>query len=445
MVNDLKMSRRDFSKSAVMGAASLALSAGPAVRNVLGANDRIGLGVIAVGHQGRFDLGAFMRTKQVDVVALCDVWDVCLREALAELELSSEKVKLYKDFRKILDHKDVDAVLVVTPEHWHAIPTIMACEAGKDVYVEKPLSLTILEGRRMVEAANTHDRVVQCGTQQRSGEHFKKVAELIRNGRIGRLTEADTWIFSGTSTHTMLANHPDSDPPEGLDWDMFLGPAPYHHYNRGRHITWNWWWQTGGGQLTNWGVHLIDIVHWATGADAPQTVVASGGRFVSPGFFEVPDTVSVTYEYPGTKVNESGFLARFTDHSGRGPDGHPYGMQFFGTEGTLFVDREGYTIWPKDIVHDGAEGFGPTAVETGDGTPQHQPHVENFLECVRSRKKPNSDIETTHRSTSACIMGNISYRLRRKLQWDRDKEQFVDDDQANKLLTREYRKPWKVA
>ena len=200
----LKMSRRDFSKSAVLGTVSLALSAGPAVRNVLGANDRIGVGLIGSGNQGRYDLGSFIKTNQVDVVALCDVWDVRLSDTFVALNLSPEKVKSYKDFRKLLENKDLDAVIVATPEHWHAIPMIAACEAGKDVYVEKPISHTILEGRRMVEAANKNNRVVQCGTQQRSGEHFQKVAELLRSGRIGRVTEADTWVLRGTSVQSRM-------------------------------------------------------------------------------------------------------------------------------------------------------------------------------------------------------------------------------------------------
>jgi predicted dehydrogenase len=446
MMDGLKMSRRDFNKSAVLGTASLALSAGPAVRSVAGANDRIGVGLIGSGNQGRYDLGSFIKTGQVDVVALCDVWDMRLRETLIGLDLSSEKVKTYGDFRKLLEHKDIDAVIVATPEHWHAIPMIAACEAGKDVYVEKPISHTILEGRRMVEAANKHGRVVQCGTQQRSGEHFKKVAELLRNGRIGRVTEADTWVLRGTSVQSrMHTPYPDTEPLEGLDWDMWLGPAPYHHYNRNRHMGWGGFWETGGGELTNWAPHLIDIVHWGLAVDAPRTVVACGGQFIAAGVFETPDTIEASYEYPGTSVNENGFLVKFYNRAGRGPDDHQYGMQFFGTEGTLFINREGYTIWPMDLVHDGWETFGPSALTTGDGTPQHQPHVENFLACVRSRQKPNSDIETTHRATSACIIGNISYKLGRKLQWDRDKEQFVGDAEANKMLTKQYRKPWLVS
>jgi len=203
-MDSLKMSRRDFHKSAVLGTASLAVSAGPAVRNAVGANDRIGVGLIGSGNQGRYDLGSFIRTGQVDVVALSDVWDMRLRETMIGLDLAPEKVKTYADFRKLLEHKDIDAVIVATPEHWHAIPMIAACEAGKDVYVEKPISHTILEGRRMVEAANQHHRVVQCGTQQRSGEHFRKVAELLRNKRIGRVTEADTWVLRGTSVQSRM-------------------------------------------------------------------------------------------------------------------------------------------------------------------------------------------------------------------------------------------------
>ena len=214
-MESLKMSRRDFNKSTVLGTVSLALSAGPPVRNVLGANDRIGVGLIGSGNQGRYDLGSFIKTNQVDVVAICDVWDLRLRETLVGLNLSSQKVKSYKDFRKLLEHKDVDACIVATPEHWHAIPTIAACEAGKDVYVEKPTSHTILEGRRMVEAANKNNRVIQCGTQQRSGDHFQKVAELLRSGRIGRVTEADTWVLRGTSVQSrMNTAYPDTDPPE---------------------------------------------------------------------------------------------------------------------------------------------------------------------------------------------------------------------------------------
>ena len=444
-MESLKMSRRDFNKSAVLGATSLALSAGPAVRNVIGANDRIGVGLIGSGNQGRYDLGSFVKTNQVDVIALCDVWDQRLNQAFVDLNLSSEKVKTYKDFRKLLDRKDIDAVLVATPEHWHAIPMIMACEAGKDVYVEKPTSHTVLEGRRMVEAANKNNRVVQCGTQQRSGEHFRKVAELIRNGRIGRVTEADTWVSAGTSVQSRLQTpYPDTDPPEGLDWDTWLGPAPYHHYNRSRHLTWSWWWDTGGGELTNWAPHLIDIVHWATEADAPRTVVASGGRYVSAGVFEIPDTVAATYEYPGTAVNENGFLVKFYEHTGRGPDGHQYGMQFYGTEGTLFVNREGYTIWPMDLVHDGWETLVPRQWKRAMVRLNTSRTWRTSWNAFAHARSPTR-ISRPRTGRPAPALSEISLT-----GWGGScvgtatRNSLLAMTEANKMLTKEYRKPWKV-
>ncbi len=436
-----KMTRRDFNKSTTLGVVSLALSAGPAVRNVLGANDRMGVGLIGAGNQGRFDLSSMLRTGQVDAVAVADVYDLCVALTLDAPGMSS-KTKGYKDFRRLLEHKDIDAVIVATPEHWHGIPMILACQAGKDVYVEKPASHTIYEGRKMVEATRQYQRVVQCGTQQRSGEHFQKVAKMIRGGKIGTVTFVEAWLTGGfTREQRKLAPPADSDPPPGFDWDFWLGPAPFHPYNRSRR-GFTGFWETGGGEMTNWGPHLIDVIHWAMGVDAPVTVAASGSRYASQGLYETPDTIEVVYEYPPCAVSDHGFAARFSQHLGRGPDEHAYGTQFYGTDGTLFVNREGYTLWPAQATQDVWETFGPTQVMKGDGAAQHQPHVVNFLDCMKSRQKPNSDMETTHRSTSACILANISLRLGRKLHWDSNQEQISGDAEANKMLNEERRKPW---
>ncbi len=443
-MDNWKMTRRDFNKSATLGAVSLALSAGPAVRNVLGANDRIGLGLIGAGNQGRYNFTSMLRTEQVDPVAVADVYDLCVALTLDAPTMPPGKTKGYRDFRKLLEHKDIDAVIVATPEHWHGIPTILACAAGKDVYVEKPTSHTIYEGRKMIEAMTRYNRVISCGTQQRSGEHFQKVVELIRGGKIGRITYVEAWLYGGfTREQRRQAAPPDSDPPPGFDWDFWLGPAPYHPYNRSRR-GFTGFWETGGGEMTNWGPHLIDVIHWAMGADAPTTIAASGGRYASQGIYETPDTIEVIYEYPPCPLNDRGFVARFTNHLGRGPEGKTYGTQFCGTDGTLFVNREGYTIWPANPISDVWETFGRTEVEKGDGTPQHQPHVVNFLECVKSRQKPNADLETTHRATSACMLANVSLRLGRKLRWDGKQEQFVGDAEANKMLNEERRKPWNI-
>ncbi len=261
---NLEITRRDFNKALAGAAVGMLASAGPFARTVLGANDRIGVGLIGAGGMGQYDLKDFLRTSQVDAIGIADPFVPNLDRAL---ELTDGKAKGFKDFRAILDNKDIQAVIIATPDHWHAIPMIMACEAGKDVYVEKPLSHTLAEGRKMVQAAAKHNRVVQVGTQQRSGEHFQKAVELVRSGKIGKVTLAKTWIHSNSWPEGM-GNPPDGDPPSWLDWDLWLGPAPYHAYNRNRCIgSFRSFWDYSGGTLTDWGVHLLDIVHWAMGVD----------------------------------------------------------------------------------------------------------------------------------------------------------------------------------
>ena len=439
----LKMTRRDFGRSAAMTVASLSLASGPLTRNVLGANDRVRVGLIGAGGMGQADLRDFLQTGQVDCVAIADPFEPNLHDAIG---MTLGKAKGYKDFRRILEQKDIDAVIIATPDHWHAIPMMMACEAGKDVYVEKPLSHTLREGRKMVETAAKYNRVVQVGTQQRSGEHFQKAVELVQSGKIGKVTCAETWIY-WTIYPEGIENPPDSDPPPCLDWDLWLGPAPYRPYNRNRCIyNFRWFWDYSGGNMTDWGTHLIDVVHWAMGVNAPKTVVANGGIFVLQDNRETPDTFEAMFEYPASSASGKEFIVKFGNRVGgsRGPDDHAAGIQFFGTDGTLFVDRSGYTLWPE-ARRVGPERVRDSHVIRSDGSAQHYPHVLNFLDCLRSRQKPNSDLETTHRSTSAGHVANIAFKLGRKLRWDGQREQFMDDPEANKMLTKEYRKPWKIA
>jgi predicted dehydrogenase len=438
-----KMTRRDFGKSAAMTVASVALAAGPLARNVLGANDRVRIGLIGAGGMGQANLRDFLRTDQVDCVAIADPYEPNLDNAIG---MTLGKAKGYKDFRRILEQKDIDAVIIATPDHWHAITMMMACEAGKDVYVEKPLSHTLHEGRRMVETAAKYNRVVQVGTQQRSGEHFQKAVELVQSGKLGKVTCAETWIHSNTFPEG-IESPPDSDPPAWLDWDLWLGPAPSRPYNRNRCIyNFRWFWDYSGGILTDWGTHLIDIVHWAMGVNAPKTVVANGGIYVLQDNRETPDTLDVTFEYPTSPASAKEFIVRFSNRvcNSRGPDGHTYGIQFFGTDGTLFVDRSGYTLWPE-ARRVGPERVADSRLIKSDGSAQHYPHVLNFLDCLKSRQRPNSDLETTHRSTSAAHLANIAFKLGRKLRWDGQREQFIEDPEADKMLTKEYRKPWKIS
>ena len=280
------MDRRDFVKTAGLA---------PFVGEVRGANDRIVVGQIGLGGRGKYELSVCLRNAGVRIAAVCDVYRPLVDGAVSML---GGKVDGYQDFRRILERKDIDAVFVSTPDHWHAIAAIMACQAGKDVYCEKPLTHTILEGRRMVEAARKYNRVVQTGSQQRSAEHYAKVVELIRGGYIGKVSFVECWNVIN-SVPDGMGNPPDADPPEGLDWDMYLGPAPMRRYNRNRFIyNFRWFWDYGCGMMTDWGAHHFDIIHWAMNVDAPLTAACAGGKYCLEDNSETPDAFAMDLEYP---------------------------------------------------------------------------------------------------------------------------------------------------
>jgi predicted dehydrogenase len=439
-----KIDRRDFIKSTAVGAlsAGMALHASSASGGVLGSNDRVVTGFIGLGRMGQSNLKDFLKQQDVDVAAVCDVYAPNLDKAAA----LAPKAEKHKDFRRILDRKDIDAVVVSTPDHWHALPMIMACQVGKDVYVEKPLSHTIDEGRKMVQAARKHNRIVQVGTQQRSGKHFQNAVELVRGGKIGKVSFVRTWNF-GNQFPSGIGNPADCNPPSELDWDMWLGPAPKVSFNPNRFGVnpnnfsyFRWFWDYAGGMVTDWGIHLLDIVQWAMGVDYPQAVTASGGKFYLQDNRETPDTLLVTYEYPGwicTYENRECNGSRIFDKG--------YGITFHGTEGTLFVDRSGFEILPE--TRRGSDNKPINRMEPmkeANSNDQHLTHVRNFLDSVKSRQKPISDVEIGHRSTSTALLANISYRTRRRIEWDGKNERIVGDSEASKLLSRHYRKPWSL-
>jgi predicted dehydrogenase len=435
----MSISRRDFVKDSTITAigTGLALSSGPFAGKVLGANEKITVGVIGCGSQGRWNMRDFLRQPDVQIAAVCDVYEANLNQAR---EMTDGKAAAYKDFRKLLEQKDIDAVIIATPDHWHAMPAIHACDAGKDVYVEKPLSHTIQEGRKMVEAARRNKRVVQMGTQQRSGKHFQQAVDIVRSGKLGKVVFVRTWNY-GNELPQGIGNPPDTDPLPGLDWDMWLGPAPYVRYNRNRCLgNFRWFWDYAGGKITDWGTHLIDVVHWALDVDAPATVYAAGAKYYIQDNRETPDNLEVTYEYPGFMMNYSNRIV-----NGYGIDGHSYGIQFQGTQGTLFVDRSGFEFTPE-LQRVGDESAPPAEKPfKGEGSPQHLPHVRNFLDCVKSRQAPASEIEIGHRSTTAALLGNIALKVKQKINWDGKKEQIVGNTEAATLLTKQYRSPWKLA
>jgi predicted dehydrogenase len=443
-----RMTRRDFHSTAISGAAVLttALSAG----RVLGANERVRLGFIGLGNRGDQVLDAFLAHKDCDIAAICDIHQPYLDFAATKIKGKPEQ---FHDYRKLLE-KNLDGVVICTPDHWHALQTIHACEAKKDVYVEKPLSLCVEEGRKMVEAARKHNRIVQVGIQRLSSSLGQEVTKFIRGGGIGKVTAVRAFHVQNEWPKG-IGNPPDEDPPKGFDWDAWLGPAPMKKYNRNRTFyRFRWFYDHSGGQLTNFGVHYLASIQWALGADAPKAVVAMGGKFANYDNREVPDTMEVMWHYPGdVLVTFSQFNATAAPGAAR-----PCEVEFRGTKGTLYLNTNGYEVVPDVILVNEFPARTPTdrlkerGYRTGGkplieakkvpGRILDSEHARNFLDCVRSRKRPNCDVEFGHRATTAPLIANIAHRTKAYLEWDAKAERFTNSEAANKLLRYTYRKPY---
>jgi predicted dehydrogenase len=420
-------------------------------RSVLGAAERVRVGFIGVGNRGDQVLDAFLEQPDVEIAAVCDLYRPYVDFAVARC--GGSRPKGVSDYRRLLDMNDLDAVAIGTPDHWHALQTIHACQAGKDVYVEKPLSLCVAEGRKMVEAVRKYERVCQVGIQRASSPMVNEAADLIRGGGIGKVTAARCFHVQNEWPNG-IGNPPDEPAPDGLDWDAWLGPAPKVPYNRNRTFyRFRWFFDYSGGQLTNFGVHYTDTIQRALGQDAPLAVVAMGGKLASSDNREIPDTMEVLWTYPGgtlvsfTQINTNAALAA----------ARPCEIEFRGTKGTLYLSGGGYEIVPDDITvkefpartpldrslergyRTGAKPvIEPKQVKGDAGTAAH---VRNFLDCVKSRKTPSCDIEAGHRRTSATLLGNIALRTKAYLEWDRTAERFTNNPEANTRLRYEYRPP----
>ncbi|HET8549610.1 MAG TPA: Gfo/Idh/MocA family oxidoreductase [Bryobacteraceae bacterium] len=436
------MLRRNFLRTSAAGAT--ALSAG----SVLGANERVNVGLIGCGGRGRL-VGRLMR--EAPNVAFTAVADVYQTNADRAREWAGSDARGFQDFRKLLELKDVDAVLIATPDHWHAIASVLACEAGKDVYVEKPTSLTIREGRAMVRAARRYNRIVQVGTQHRSAPHFRKIADMIQGGAIGKVNFVRVWN-SVNLTPEGIGRKSVQDPPAGLDWDMYLGPSPKVPFNPNRFLgTYRYFTDYSGGYITDFGNHRLDTMQQIMGVTAPRTISASGGRFVLRDDGNVPDFLTVTYEYDGfivtyegSNLNGHGMGGRTPGHryyGSRGEWDQPNGIAFYGTEATIFAERIGWEIFPEPETPRRRPQRSVKRYWENNEEPTRA-HAANFIECVRSRKPPNAEVEIGHRSTSLCLLGNIAYKTGRKLHWDAQREDFTGAPDASALLTRTLRKPW---
>jgi len=445
-------SRREFLKTSAAGiaGAGAALSHRPArastaasSRQVAGANRRIRAGLIGCGGMGTNDLRAMLRAG-AQCVALCDVDDEQSARAKASIakDFSQTPDLVTRDFRRVLDRKDIDAVVVGTPDHWHALQTVMACQAGKDVYVEKPLSLSIGEGRIMVDVARRHQRVVQMGTQQRSAPHFAEAVEYAKSGQLGKIRLVKTWAYQDWMGNIPV--EPDTAPPPTVDYDMWLGPAPKRPFNRNRfHFNFRWFYDYSGGLMTDWGAHMIDIANWGMDVRAPRAAVSVGGKFGFPDDAEeTPDTQQALWELDGFSM-----VWEHATAIGQGPYQRDHGVAFHGNNGILVVDRGGWEVFPETVTERGKGKQYRMAGEPRRGTGginSHQAHVENFLECLDSRARPRSDVEIGHYSMIACHLANIAFRLRRRVNWDVDGERVTGDEEAQAMVMAPYREPWSL-
>jgi predicted dehydrogenase len=383
------------------------------------------MAVMGVRGRGRGIVSGFSAFDDVEIRYLCEIDDSVVANGLKALNPKHGKTpKVEKDLRRILEDKEVTAVAIAAPDHWHALATIWACQAGKDVYVEKPVSHNVVEGRRMVEAARKYNRIVQVGTQRRSGEDFHAAREFVRSGKLGKVPYVRTWI---TGNRPTIGRKPDSPTPAGVDYNLWLGPAPERPFNRNRfHYEWHWFWDYGTGEIGNNGVHALDIVRMVLGLDAPTRITSTGGVHFYDDDRDTPDTQLAAFDFPGTTVTWEQCI---WSKDQLDPAGW---ITMVGEKGTL-VFRHGKG-W---VVRNGEKA-------EHAGAPIEVPHLRNFIECVRSRRAPNADIEEGHKSTRLCHLGNIAYRVGRTIRFDGATESIPGDAEAGQLLSRTYRKPFVV-
>jgi predicted dehydrogenase len=435
-----RVSRREF-VGATAGAAAVLASG----RSALGANEKVRFALIGSGSRGNQLLDLFLPRTDLDFVAVADVDDKHAGQTAERIKKSKgNSPKAVRDYRELLDNKEIDAVVIATPDHWHALPAIQAAMAGKDIYVEKPVGHNVAEGRAMIAAARKFDRVMAVGTQQRSSENFQKAIDTVKSGKLGKVFWIQTWNFENISPVGM-GRPSDCDPPQGIDYDRWLGPAPKRGYNPNRcHLLFRWFFDYAGGMMSDWGVHLNDIALWALDAKGPQAVTSTGGIVTTDDNRDTPDTLQVVYDFPGCTLTYS-----MRKGNGLKFNGHDYGILFCGTEGSLMLDRSGHEIIPDKVTLPYGiklvQGDRPlrkidlSASQFKAKDDGGNAHVADFMDCLKTRKRPVADIEIAHRSTNTCHLGNIAYKVGRKLFWDTETETFRNDPEANAYLSREAR------
>ena len=386
-------------RRAFLGAAGAGFVALPASGRAA-AGERVRVAVIGLRSRGLDHLKLFAADPGAEVVAVCDIDDAMIARAMKSTSSTGGKtIRTEKDFRRLLDDKSIDAVSIATPDHWHALLTVMACQAGKDVYVEKPASHNVVEGRRMVEASRNYRRIVQVGTQRRSAPWVAEAIQHVREGKIGKVGMARAWIHQ---VRKEIGHGKPAPVPAGVDYAMWQGPAPDRPFYPNRfHYNWHWFWNWGTGELGNNGIHGVDIARWGLGVDAPLSVASSGGKFIFDDDQEVPDTQITTWKFPSTCL-----VWEHRMWSTHPAEGSGFGVAFYGDKGTLIIGEKNWRI---------EDGDGSRGQPGPDG---QKLHVKNFLDCVKSRDKPNADIEIGHLSTRLCLLGNIAFRTGKNLTFD---------------------------
>jgi len=437
MLNRAPFSRRGFFREAAAGVAGLAASDALArqsdapPRRAAAANERLRLGVIGLRTQGTIVAKAFIKTGRADIGAVCDVDQKVLDAQAAQIESAQGKqVEKHNDFRRVLDRSDLDAVVIATPDHWHAIIAIAACQAGKDVYLEKPCAHNVAECRRIAQAAQTHGRIIQHGTMQRSGAHFQEAREYIRAGRLGKIVLVRCYSILGRAP---IGHKPVAPAPPHLDYDFWLGPAPAKPYTEKRcHYNWRFMWDYGTGDMGNWGVHWLDMPLWMLDLGWPIAVSCSGGKYVHDDDKETPDTQTALYEYSNlTVLWELRMWSRFPNDGGISDSGT--GVTFYGDEQVLALNRAGWKALQKDESD--------VLVQRHARNDSLLAHANDFIESVQSRKAPVADIASGHISAAVSLLGNVALLAGETIRYNPQTHQ-LDKPAHNHFLTRTYREKW---
>ena len=436
------MKRRNFLKAgAAVYATGGLMPATKVSAKVNSANETLNVGVIGCNGMGNNNLRSMLLSPNVRCAALCDVDDSVLARRKSEIVRDyGNTPALYKDYRRLLDRQDIDAVIIATPDHWHCLQMVDAVSAGKHVYVEKPISNSISEANRMLEAANYYKTIVQVGQWQRSGQHWIDAIDYVHSGSLGQIRTVKVWAYMDWLKSIPV--RPDTSAPHGVDYDMWLGPAPKRPFNINRfHFTFRWFWDYAGGLMTDWGVHLLDVGLWGMKARTPRRVVSSGGNFAYPdSAMETPDTQQAIFEFEDFTM-----IWEHANGIGLGPFQRSHGIAFIGNNGTLIVDREKWEVLPEVENEDGSTKSKVKAVEqqfARQGESGLAQHTANFVNAIRVGEKLTCDINVGSLAAINAHMGNVALKTRTSLSWDAEAWRFESNKEANELMVPEYRAPW---